>query len=73
MSAPNLDQLREKIAVELYRARLTAGIDQYALAALVGCSQYSISRWERGLNLPNAAAFLALIQVLGIELEDFQI
>jgi transcriptional regulator with XRE-family HTH domain len=37
------------------RARMTLGMDQGALARLVGCRQQTVSRWEAGTSRPRAA------------------
>lgn len=37
------------------RARMALGLDQGALARLVGCRQQTVSRWEAGTSRPRAA------------------
>ena len=38
----------------LLSARQTAAMSQESMAHAVGCSQRTISRWERGLNVPSS-------------------
>lgn len=55
---------------ELMRARrLELRLEQAELAELVGVSQQTISRWERGEALPRRARVQALAAALGTEPE----
>jgi transcriptional regulator with XRE-family HTH domain len=55
----------------LAAARVAAGINnQVELAAQVGCSQQSVSRWEAGVGRPRVGQMTALASAVGKDVED---
>ena len=55
----------------LARLRREAGLSQGEAAAYLTdsgcpCTQKSVSKWERGVNLPNAEQFLLLCRLYGV-------
>ncbi|MGY2260203.1 helix-turn-helix domain-containing protein [Pseudomonas sp. SDO55104_S430] len=50
----------------LKQLRLTCGITQTALAEMVGRASGNISKWENGLQVPEADAFQRLCEVFGV-------
>ena len=52
-------------ALKIRREEL--GMDQAELAAAVGTTQQTVSRWERGLSLPRPKRVIALAQVLDLD------
>lgn len=60
----DLDRLRRAISVERVNARLT----QEEVAATIGCSRKWVSRFERGLSVPNFENLIAYAAMFGIGL-----
>lgn len=56
--------------VKIRREELSLG--QGELAALVGVSQQTVSRWEQGLALPRPARVLALARHLKLDVRTLQ-
>lgn len=50
---------------ELRKARKDAGLDQDDLAALIGVTAKTISRWENGHSEPSISEWRAIAQVTG--------
>ena len=50
----------------LKQLRLTFGITQTALAEMVGRASGNISKWENGVQVPEADAFQRLCEVFGV-------
>ena len=60
----NLERLRKAISVERTNARLT----QDDVAATIGCSRKWVSRFERGLSVPNFENVIAYATMFGIRI-----
>ena len=54
---------------KLKAARKAAGLSQVELAAMVGCHQKDIARWEAGRE-PKALTLKKLAQALGCSMDD---
>ena len=52
-------------ARRIWALRSRLGMNQSALAELLGFSAMAVSRWERGLNEPPAAAYIGLGKLAG--------
>jgi transcriptional regulator with XRE-family HTH domain len=56
---------------ELIKARrLEEAYSQERLAELLGCTQPSVSAWERGEAIPTLKAIVGLARVLGIRMHE---
>ncbi len=60
----DLERLRKAISVERTNARLT----QDDVAATIGCSRKWVSRFERGLSVPNFENVIAYAAMFGIRI-----
>lgn len=59
------------LAANLQRTRQARGFTQRQLAALVNdVDSLAVSRWERGVSMPNGDNLAALAVALGIEIAD---
>ena len=47
------------------------GMTQKQLAEKLGMSDKSVSKWERGICLPDVSVYLELCGILGISLNEF--
>ena len=43
---------------------------QKQLANIVGVSDKSVSKWERGINLPESSLFIPLCEALDIQVQE---
>ena len=60
----------QKIGALIAQVRKEKGITQKDLAAKLQVSDRAVSKWERGLNLPNAELFEPLCEQLGISIME---
>lgn len=60
-----------KIGKYIAGKRKERGMTQAELAELVGVSDKSVSKWERGVCLPDVSNYTELCRVLGITLNEF--
>lgn len=60
----------QKIGALIAQLRKEKGITQKNLAAKLQVSDRAVSKWERGLNLPNAELFEPLCEQLGISIME---
>ena len=51
--------------------RKTLGLTQKQLAEQLGMSDKSISKWERGVCLPDVSIYIELCKILGISINEF--
>lgn len=51
--------------------RKTLGLTQKQLAEQLGMSDKSISKWERGVCLPDVSVYIELCKILGISINEF--
>lgn len=52
------------------KCRKDKGMTQKQLADCLGISDKSISKWERGINLPESALFIPLCEFLDIQVQE---
>jgi len=64
------EALRKRIGRNLKTLREKAGMPQYQLAKLLGCSTASMSHWERGDCLISLDVALWLCKVMGWRFND---
>ena len=60
----------EKFAANLRTLRQKAGLSQEALAARLGVSGQSVSKWENAANWPETALILPLARLLGVSADE---
>ena len=60
-----------KIGRYIAQKRKNLGMTQRQLAEKLGMSDKSVSKWERGVCLPDVSVYADLCQVLGIRLNEF--
>lgn len=61
---------QEKIGKYISENRKKKGLTQEDLAENLGVSKNAVSKWERGLNLPDASIMLNLCEQIGISLNE---
>ena len=59
-----------KIGRFIAERRKTQGFTQARLAEMLGITDRAVSKWERGLSLPDASIMLELCRLLGISVND---
>lgn len=64
-----MDQI--KIGKYIAEKRKTLGLTQVELADRLGMSNKSVSKWERGVCLPDVSVYMELCDILGISLNEF--
>ena len=64
-----MDQV--KIGRYISEKRKTLGLTQAELAEKLGMSNKSVSKWERGVCLPDVSVYMELCGILGISLNEF--
>lgn len=60
-----------KIGKYIASKRKALGLTQVQLAEKLGMSDKSVSKWERGICLPDVSVYMELCQILGISLNEF--
>ncbi len=61
----------QKIGRFLAERRKTLGLTQRQVAEKLGMSDKSVSKWERGVCLPDVSVYQELCQILGISINEF--
>ena len=56
----------EKIGKYIETKRKALGITQVQLAERLGMNDKSVSKWERGICLPDVSVYMELCEILGI-------
>ena len=64
-----MDKIKIGQFITMHRRRL--GMTQAELAKLLGVSNKKVSRWERGLHVPNYDDVLNASELFGVSVEDF--
>lgn len=62
---------QNKIGMFISKKRKELNITQEELAELMNVSKNAVSKWERGLNLPDASLMKNLCKILNISLNEF--
>ena len=60
-----------KIGKYIASKRKSLGMTQKQLAEKIGMSDKFVSKWERGICLPDVSVYLELCEILGISLNEF--
>lgn len=66
-----MEELRQTIAKNLINFRTSAGLTQFELAEKINYSDKSISKWERGLAVPDVLVLKQLADLYGVKVDDF--
>ena len=61
----------QKIGAYIAQKRKALGLTQTELAEKLGMSNKSVSKWERGVCLPDVSLYMELCNVLGITINEF--
>ncbi len=61
---------QEKIGKFISKLRKEKGMTQEQLAEKLNISKNAVSKWERGLNLPDVSIMQELCKILGITLNE---
>ena len=61
---------QEKIGKFISKLRKDKNLTQEQIAEKLGVSDRAVSKWERGLNLPDASLMLDLCNILGINVNE---
>ena len=61
---------QEKIGKFIAKCRKNNNLTQADLALKLGISDRAVSKWERGLNLPDASLMIELCDILGINVNE---
>lgn len=64
-----MDQI--KIGKYIAEKRKQKGLTQIQLAEMLGMSDKSVSKWERGICLPNVSLYFELCGILEISIDEF--
>ena len=60
-----------KIGKYIAGKRKALGLTQAQVAEKLGMSDKSVSKWERGICLPDVSVYMELCEILGISLNEF--
>ena len=60
-----------KIGKYIAEKRKALGLTQKQLEEQLGMSDKSVSKWERGICLPDVAVYMELCGILGISMNEF--
>lgn len=61
----------KKIGIYIAGKGKEAGMTQKQLAEKLGMSDKSVSKWERGICLPDVSVYMELCDILGISINEF--
>lgn len=61
----------QKIGAYIAQKRKELGMTQMELAEKLGMSNKSVSKWERGVCLPDVSLYMELCNILGITINEF--
>ena len=61
----------KKIGKYIQTKRKELGLTQAELAERLGMSNKSVSKWERGVCLPDVSIYMELCEILGVSLNEF--
>ena len=63
----------KKIGEFIKSKRLEKGISQYELADMIVISREAVSKWERGVSLPDISILSKLADILNVSVEELLI
>ena len=62
---------QKKIGLFIATCRKKKGLTQKQLAEKLSVTDKSVSKWERGIHLPDASLYIPLCEILGITINEF--
>lgn len=62
---------QKKIGLFIATCRKKKGLTQKQLAEKLSVTDKSVSKWERGIHLPDASLYISLCEILGITISEF--
>ncbi len=62
---------QKKIGLFIATCRKKKGLTQKQLAEKLSVTDKSVSKWERGIHLPDASLYIPLCEILGITISEF--
>lgn len=62
---------QKKIGLFIGTCRKKKGLTQKQLAEKLSVTDKSVSKWERGIHLPDASLYIPLCEILGITISEF--
>lgn len=65
-----MEELKYTIAQNILRCRTTLGITQLELAEKLNYSDKSISKWERGVAIPDVIVLKQMADLFGVKVDD---
>lgn len=63
--------IRNSFALNMKKLRKKNGLTQLAVAEKIGCSEKAVSKWERGLSIPDIEILLILADLFRVKVEAF--
>lgn len=66
-----MENINKVVSRNLIKFRLLSGLTQRELAKKINYSDKSISKWERGENLPDLAVLVKLSEIYGVDINAF--
>lgn len=66
-----MEELKRVIASNIVKYRTSMGLTQYELAQKLNYSDKSISKWERGLSLPDVIVLKQMADLFSIKVDEF--
>lgn len=61
---------QSKIGIFISNLRKEKGLTQASLAEMLGITDRAVSKWERGLSMPDSSIMLPLCEILGISVNE---
>lgn len=66
-----MDKINKKIGKQIQKYRRLRGLTQQDFAKEIGVTEKQISKIETGVHYPKFCNFIKMLDVLGIEMKDF--
>ncbi len=66
-----MENLNKTLSENLIRYRVQAGYTQLELGEMIGYSDKSVSKWERGEGIPDVSVLCKLAEIYGVTVNDF--
>ena len=63
--------IRNSFALNMKKLRKKNGLTQLAVAEQIGCSEKAVSKWERGISIPDIEILLVLARIFSVKVEAF--
>lgn len=60
----------KKIGKFIYELRTEKGLSQYKLADMIPISRQAVSKWERGVTIPDSSTLLILSKIFDVSIDE---